>query len=87
MKVSSYTNKQLSTKCFLYINYWEEFIFFAGLFLFITFYANSGTSITWASGRRLGPGNFDFFGPNPLPLALVMDLPVSIALRTGPYKP
>ncbi len=33
MKVSSYTNKQLSTKIFLYINYWEESIFFAGLFL------------------------------------------------------
>ncbi len=27
-----------------------------------------------------------FQGPNPLPLALVMDLPASKALCTGPYK-
>jgi hypothetical protein len=60
-----------------------------------------GKSITWASGRGLGPGNLDLFwhqiaftGPekisissvNPLPLALVMDLPATKALRTGSYK-
>jgi hypothetical protein len=64
-----------------------------------------GKSNTRASGRRLGPGNWDFCemassrhasggwaqkrfpGPNPLPLALVMDWPASKALCkhcTGP---
>jgi hypothetical protein len=31
------------------------------------------------------PKNSRFPGPNPLPLALVMDLHASKALRTGPY--
>ncbi len=35
---------------------------------------DAGKSMTWASGRRLGP------------LALVMELPASKALRTGVYK-
>jgi hypothetical protein len=62
--------------------------------------------ITLASGRGLGPGNLEFFGPqmalayqlnaisqgpknsrfprpNPLPLALVMDLHASKTLCTG----
>jgi hypothetical protein len=33
-----------------------------------------------------GPKKSRFPWPNPLPLALVMDLPTSKALRTGPYK-
>jgi hypothetical protein len=53
-------------------------------------------SITWGSGRGLGPGKFEFFGPaisqgpknsripvpNPLPLPLVMDMHVSKTLCT-----
>ncbi len=30
--------------------------------LYIMFF-DAGKFITWASGRGLGPGNFDFFGP------------------------
>jgi hypothetical protein len=30
--------------------------------------------------------NSQFPGPNPLPLALVMDMPASKALHTGPYE-
>jgi hypothetical protein len=56
---------------------------------------------TRASLRGLGPGNQDFLGSvkwhrgplgkchlgaNPLPLAQVMDLHASKALRTGPYQ-
>jgi hypothetical protein len=63
---------------------------------------------TRESGRGLGPGNRNFFGPcemasreanaiwglkksrfpgpNPLPLAQVMDLLATKALRTGPYQ-
>jgi hypothetical protein len=52
-------------------------------------------------GKGLGPGNLNLFGldtisqgpkksrfpgPSPLPLALVMDLLASKALRTEPYK-
>jgi hypothetical protein len=33
-----------------------------------------------------GPKNSRFPGPNPVPLALVMDLQASKTLRTGPYK-
>jgi hypothetical protein len=33
---------------------------------------DAAKSITWPSGRELGPGNLDFFGP---PNALIMDLP------------
>jgi hypothetical protein len=33
-----------------------------------------------------GPKNSHFSGPNPLPLALVMDLHASKTLRMGPYK-
>jgi hypothetical protein len=61
---------------------------------------DGGRTITWASGRGLGPGNLEFFGPkwhspigsmpfpghNPLPLALVMNLNATKTLRTGPYK-
>jgi hypothetical protein len=62
---------------------------------------DAGKSITWASGRGLGPGistflhpkwhspfhraqkRLDFQGPIPS-LPLVMDLPTSKALRSGP---
>ncbi len=54
-------------------------------------------SITWASGRGLGPGILEFFGPqmvltyrltgpNPLPIALVMDMHASKILCMGLYK-
>ncbi len=33
-----------------------------------------------------GPKKLRFSGPNPLPLAQVMDLPTSKALHTGPYQ-
>ncbi len=54
--------------------------------------SDAGKSVTTASGRGLGPGNRDFFGPcnalklNPLPLAQVPDLPLSKILRTGLVK-
>ncbi len=73
---------------------------------FLCMFFDAGISITWASGRGLGPGNLEFFrdkmtliyrlnaisqspknsqflGPNPLPLALVMDMHASKTLRTG----
>jgi hypothetical protein len=34
-----------------------------------------------------GPKMLRFTGPNPLPLAQVMDFPASKALRTGAYQP
>ncbi len=48
--------------------------------------------ITLASERGLGPGHFDWWapnqfpGPNPLPLALVMDVARIKALCMWPYK-
>jgi hypothetical protein len=55
---------------------------------------NSLTWLFWApNGNRLtarchftGPKKSRFPGPNPLPLALVMEMPLSKALHTGPYK-
>jgi hypothetical protein len=35
---------------------------------------------------HLGPKKLGFPGPNPLPLAQVMDLPARRALSTGPYE-
>jgi hypothetical protein len=38
----------------------------------------------YIQGMYVNPKQFP--GPNPLSLALVMDLPASKSLRTGPYK-
>jgi hypothetical protein len=46
-----------------------------------------GVSVTLrARCHSQGPKKVSIPGPNPIPLALVMDLPASKALRTGPYK-
>ncbi len=49
---------------------------------------DAGKSITRASGKGFGlpfgAQKLRFSGPNPLPLAQVMDLPASKALLTGP---
>ncbi len=40
----------------------------------------------WLDGISQGPKNSQFPGPNPLPLALVMDMHASKTLCTGVYK-
>ncbi len=40
----------------------------------------------WLDSISQGPKKSRFPGPNPVLLALVVDLPASKALRTGPYK-
>jgi hypothetical protein len=42
---------------------------------------DAGRSITWASGRGLGPGNLEFFGPK-MALAYRVD-----AISQGPIPP